>query len=112
MTQATYADGSALTQHSAFLKFVTRKAELYGSYLTATVNLKPGVYTLVVGGNNPHAAEDLVARAMATGMGPEGCTPDANNNCANGSTATPLQWALYKKVDRAGRSFTINVTKQ
>lgn len=112
VTQVTYPDGSPSTEHSAFLKFVTRKAELYGTYLTATVTLKAGVYSLVVGGNNAHAAEDLVARAMATGMGPEGCTTDANTNCANGSTASPLQWALYKKVDRANRSFTITVTKQ
>lgn len=108
--QVTYADGTPLTQHSAFLQFYAHRATS-GNSLDADITLKKaGVYTLIIGGNNGKDAMQLVKYAMMTGMGPESCAVDANGNCITGSTANATRWDFYKNVARRPRNFTITVT--
>lgn len=109
-SQLTFPDGSPSTDHWAFLEYAGfKKASPVGNALdSGCISLKrPGVYSLVIGGANPADAAQLLKDAKLTGMGPEGCTVDANGNCDNGSSATANDWDRYKNVDRKGRNFKI-----
>ena len=72
VSQTTYADGSALTNHTGTLTYITGEAAAAGQTTlnSSTITLtNPGVYTLLVSGSNQADYNQLMTDAIATGMG-------------------------------------------
>jgi len=72
VSQTTYADGTPLTNHSATMTFITGEAAPAGSTTLSSGNIDltaPGIYTLLISGANASDYSQLMADAIATGMG-------------------------------------------
>lgn len=106
VSQATYADGTPLTQHSGTMTFLGGEAAASGNTLNSkSIYLTtPGVYTLQIAGANQSDYDTLLANAMATGMG--GYSGFSQNTL--GLYAKTI-WGTPNTIDTQGGTYPLGI---